>query len=434
MLTSLKNRDYRYLWSGQAISHLGDQFHMVALPWLVLAVTHDPMQLGLVLAAAGIPRALLMLYGGAIADRFSPRAIMLVSDVLRFAITATATVLIFTDAIQVWMIYFLAIAFGIVSGFFLPAAQATIPRLLPSDQLEGGNSLMMIADQAAQFAGPALAGTVIALLSGATSASAAGMQGIGVAFAFDSLTFLVSAVTLWLMRPIPGLGSENHALRDVVEGLRYAIGNLTVRTLVIVVALANFFVTGPLMVGIPVLASERLPQGAAAFGLIVSGYALGNLLGMGVAGATKRPSARALGWIGTALFGAFAVLFGALAFVTQTSAAVALMVAAGAGNGYVAIIVISSLQRMAPKHMVGRVMSMLMLAMFGLMPVSQAIAGAVLKVSTPALFVGSALGLLIPGFLVFTHRDIWEFAEAAADEDETAENIESPRTAEPSRA
>ena len=71
--------------SGQGISHLGDQFHLIALPWLVLTLTHDPFQLGLVLALAGIPRAAVMLFGGAFADRHSPRVIMLVSDALRFA-------------------------------------------------------------------------------------------------------------------------------------------------------------------------------------------------------------------------------------------------------------------------------------------------------------------------------------------------------------
>ena len=67
MLSTLKTRDYRLLWIGQGISHLGDQFHLIALPWLVLTLTHDPFQLGLVLALAGIPRAAVMLIGGAFA-------------------------------------------------------------------------------------------------------------------------------------------------------------------------------------------------------------------------------------------------------------------------------------------------------------------------------------------------------------------------------
>jgi MFS family permease len=410
MLTALKNREYRYLWGGQAISHLGDQFHLVALTWLVLAVTHDPLQLGLVLAVAGVPRAILMLAGGAIADRLSPRMVMLFSDLVRLVVAAAVVFAIFTGQVQLWMIYGLAFIFGTVSGFFLPAAEATLPRVVGKEMLEGGNSLMMIATQGAQFVGPALAGTLVAALSGPGSAGQ--LQGIGVAFAIDAATFAVSAISLLLMRPIPGFGSENHPLRDVMDGLRYVAASSTIRTLVIVIALANFLLTGPLYVGIPVLASERLAEGAAAFGMIVSAYALGNLVGMGVAGGTRRPDPKTLGWIGTAIFPLFAVIYGTLGLVTATWMAVALMVVAGVANGYLAIIVISSLQRMAPSHLVGRVMSLLMLAMFGLGPISQAIAGAVLQFSVSGLFAVAGAGLLIPGLMVFLNRSIWDFTAA----------------------
>ncbi len=412
MLTALKNREYRYLWSGQAISHLGDQFHLVALPWLVLAVTHDPLQLGLVLAAAGVPRAVLMLAGGAIADRVSPRAVMLVSDVVRFLIAAALAAEILTGGVALWMIYGLATAFGAVSGFFLPAAEATLPRIVGRDGLEAGNSMMMIADQVAQFIGPALAGTLVALLSGAASSTSGQLFGIGVAFAIDAATFLISAVCLWLMRPIPGFGSENHPWRDVVEGVRYVAANTTIRIMVIIIALANFLLTGPLLVGIPVLASQRLPEGAAAFGMILSAYALGSLGGMGIAGGTRRPSPRILGWVGTGIFPLFAAIYAALGMVTVTWVGVALMVVAGLANGYLAIIVISSLQRMAPSNLVGRVMSLLMLSMYGLGPISQAISGAILQVSLPGLFAAAALGLAIPAVIAFRNRAIWDFAAA----------------------
>ena len=412
MLTALKNREYRYLWGGQAISHLGDQFHLVALPWLVLAVTHDPLQLGLVLAAAGIPRAVLMLAGGAIADRVSPRAVMLVSDLLRFLIAGALAAEILTGQVELWMIYGLAIAFGAVSGFFLPAAEATLPRIVGRDTLEAGNSLMMIADQVAQFVGPALAGTLVAMLSGASGSRSNQLFGIGIAFAIDAATFLLSAISLWVMRPIPGFGSQNHPWRDVVEGVRYVAGNTTIRVMVIIIALANFLLTGPLLVGIPVLASQRLPEGAAAFGMIISAYALGNLGGMGIAGGTRRPSPRILGWVGTGIFPLFAAIYVALGMVTATWMAVALMVVAGVANGYLAIIIISSLQRMAPKNLVGRVMSLLMLSMYGLGPISQAISGAILQISLPGLFAAAGIGLMIPAVIAYRYRTIWDFVAA----------------------
>ncbi|MCA0307986.1 MAG: MFS transporter [Actinobacteria bacterium] len=415
MRTVLSRREYRLLWLGQAVSHLGDQFHLIALPWLVLAVTGDPLQLGLVLAAAGVPRAVLMLFGGALADRFSPRTLMLASNVVRFAITVLLVVAVAGGTVELWMVYGVALSFGVVSGFFLPAAEATLPRVLPGEELAAGNSLMMIADQVAQFVGPALAGSIVALLGGAADGRS-GLTGIAVAFGVDAATFAFAALTLALMRPLAGFGSEHHPLRDVADGLRHAWHHDTTRTMVIVIALANFLLTGPLLVGLPVLASTRFAEGAAAFGMILSGYALGNLVGMAVAGVAT-PSPRVLGVLGVAIFPFLAVIYGALGLVTSTAVAVALMVVGGIGNGYLSITIISLLQRMTPSHLVGRVMALLMLSMYGLGPVSQVIAGAVLQVSATGLFIGAAAGLLVPAALAFRHRGMWDFTPAPSPAD-----------------
>jgi len=426
VLKALNNRDYRLLWIGQSVSHLGDQFHLIALPWLVLALTGDPLQLGLLLAAAGLPRAVLMLVGGAIADRVSPRILMLVSDLVRLVIIGLLVVAIAAGTVQMWMIYVLAISFGIVGGFFLPAAEASLPRLLHSDQLSAGNSLMMIANQAAQFVGPALAGTVIALAGNAVAGTDSTMTGITIAFGVDALTFGIGALSLWLMSPLPGFGSEHHPLKDVAIGLHYVWGHPTIRVLVIVIALANFLVTGPLVVGLPVLATQ-LPEGAAAFGLILSGYALGNLIGMGVAGA-KPPTARVMSWLGVAIFPILGVVYVTLAVANSTWVAAGFMVVGGVANGYLAIAIITLMQQITPKHLIGRVMSLLMLSMFGLGPLSQVISGAVLQYSLQGLFFGSALGLMIPAVLAWRHRSIWSFASTepanpdglAAESDEQA--------------
>lgn len=427
MLTTLKNREFRLLWLGQAVSHLGDQFHLIALPWLVLALTGDPLQLGLVMAMAGIPRALVMLFGGAIADRVSPRLLMIGSDILRFGIAAGVAVAVATGTVQLWMIYALAIGFGFISGFFLPAAEATLPRVVGERQLAGGNSLMMIADQAAQFVGPALAGSIIALLAHDVAGTPAGMAGIAFAFAVDAVSFAFGVITLTLMRPVVGFGSDRHPLRDIADGLGFVWQDTTIRTLVIVIALANLMLTGPVFVGLPVLAAERLTEGAAAFGALLSGYAAGNLIGMAGAG-SWRPSARQLGWIGFAIFPFLAVIYAAIGFVDNTWVAVALMVIGGIGNGFLSINVITLLQQMTPRPFLGRVMSVLMLSMYGLGPISQMLAGWVLHFSVTWLFCGAAICLLIPAVVALRHRAMWDFApldqpDASSPEPETAHSL-----------
>lgn len=93
----LRIRNFRLLWIGEGISLLGDQFHMIALPWLVLSLTGNPLAVGIVFAMAGIPRALFMLVGGALTDRFSPRNLMISSNLGRMILTGLLAVLLLVN-------------------------------------------------------------------------------------------------------------------------------------------------------------------------------------------------------------------------------------------------------------------------------------------------------------------------------------------------
>jgi len=409
MLSTLRTRDYRLLWIGQGISHLGDQFHLIALPWLVLTLTHDPFQLGLVLALAGVPRAAVMLFGGAFADRHSPRLIMLVSDGLRFVIAAALAASILTGTVHLWMVYLLALSFGVVSGFFMPAAEASLPRLLEDEQLEGGNALMMGADQLAQFVGPALAGVVIALFGASQIAGghAGSLTGVGVAFAVDAASFAVSALTLVLMHSLPALGAGSHPLEAIKAGLRFTMARPAFRWLLALLAAANLLVIGPLLVGIPVLAQSRFSHGAAAFGLLISGYGLGNLCGIIVAGTAPRPSSRTFSRVVVGLFVGFGLVIASLAFISSVWVGVALLVVLGVGDGYVAVVMMTLVQRMTPADMLGRVMSLVMLAMLGVTPISTALAGAIIGLGPVVLFVGCGAGMLLVTVVAAVRRRSW---------------------------
>ena len=114
---------------------------MIALPWLILLITGDVAPLGLVLAMIGVPRAAFMLVGGAVSDRLSQRTIMLVSGVLRLAMIVALAAIVFSGDVQMWMIYVYALAYGAVSGIFLPAAQSMVPRIVGKDELMIGNTI-----------------------------------------------------------------------------------------------------------------------------------------------------------------------------------------------------------------------------------------------------------------------------------------------------
>ncbi|MGB4592994.1 MAG: MFS transporter [Coriobacteriia bacterium] len=409
MFSTLKNHDYRLLWMGQGVSILGDQFYLVALPWLVLQLTRDPVQLGLVLAAAGVPRALFMLVGGAWADRHSPRTIMLVSDVVRFAAVGYIGIATLASSIRMWQVYVVAVIFGTVSGFFIPAAQSAIPRLLEDQALERGNALMRIVENGAAFLGPAAAGVLIAtfgsqVVAGETTAS---LAGIGVAMAFDSATFLFSAACVAFVRHLraPESHPDTHPIADIAEGLRFAWRTPAVRVLIALIALVNFALAGPLQVGVPLLASTRL-GGAAAFGVIMSALAGGRLVGMAVAGSRGRPARVALRTLMVASYTLYGAAMVWLIVVSATWQALPLLALVGAVDGYVGILIVSQLQRMTPQPMLGRAMGIVMLSIFGMMPLSQAIAGWVSAFSLAALFAGSAVAMGAIALFAWSRRDI----------------------------
>lgn len=403
------SRDYRLLWLGQTVALLGDQFHLIALPWLVLQLTRDPLQLGLVLAVAGLSRAVFLLLGGALADRWSPREIMIWCNAVRGGVAGALAVVVLGGAVEMWMVHLAALSFGILTGLFEPASQAAVPRLVRDEHLESGNSLVMFGDQLASFLGPTAAGLLIggfAAPPGAAEGSAA-MAGLGAAFVVHAASFALSLALLSRMGRLAAgsPGVREPPLRSIAGGLRYVAARPGLGRLLVIVALTNFFIVGPIFVGVPVLADTRLAGGAAALGAVLSGYALGNLGGLGLAVVVKRPSPRVLGAIVLGLFAMFAGGLTSFAGVEQTFTAVAVMALMGIGNGFLGVVIVTTLQRSAPPEMLGRVMSLLMLATFATMPASQALAGAALKLGSEAMFLGAAAGMALTGLLAVSRPE-----------------------------
>jgi len=393
MLNVLSIRDFRLLFTAVSTSLLGDQFALIATPWLVLQLTGDPLALGIVLALEGIPRALFMLFGGAITDRLSPRIIMLASDIARFVLATLMAVAVFTGIVQMWMLYAFGLGFGLVAGFAIPAGNSIVPMLVKEKDLLAGNSLVMGVSQLAGFVGPVMAGILIGKYTDS-------LFGVGLAFGIDSVTFAISAMMLWMMR----LGGKLHSSTDaqdkesvwaaIMTGLRYVWKDEALRLMFLIIAAVNFLFVGPILVGIPVLADQRLAEGAVAFGLLMSGFAGGNLGGFLLAGALPKPTGRTMRLFLVVLLAAFGIVMGMMGFINLTWIDFALMLLLGLGNGYVTIILFTSIQTRAPRTMLGRIMSLLMLSSIGLVPVSQVISGAIGAWNLTFLFV-SAGGVIV---------------------------------------
>jgi MFS family permease len=399
LLRVLKTRDFRLLWIGQGTSLLGDQFYLIALPWLVLQLTGDPLALGTVLALAGIPRAIFMLLGGAVSDRFSPRAVMLASDAIRLILTGLLAGLVLIGSVQLWMLYVLALAFGLVSGFFMPASSTILPQLIAVDDLQPANALTQGTAQLSVFLGPVVAGGLIALASRSSGEANPGLLGIGLALGIDTFTFAVSVITLWLIRARPRqttAGGAAAVLASIREGVAYVGTNAMLQVALVLIAAVNLLFVGPLLVGVPVMAATRLAEGAAAFGIIMSGYGGGNLLGYVVSGALPAP--KRMGLLLAAVIGIFGLGSIAYGYVTSTALAFLVSLLMGIGNGYVGIMLITWMQKSTPPAMLGRVMSLLLFANVALVPLSQALAGGLSKFSLSGMYVGAGALILLTAF------------------------------------
>ena len=417
MLRVMSLRDFRLLFSGASLSLLGDQFALIATPWLVLQLTGDPMALGLALALTGLPRAGFMLIGGVVTDRLSPRLVMLIADLVRLVLTALMAFAVLSGTIEIWMVYVFAFAFGTVAGFAMPAEHSIVPMLVGKSDLQAGNSLMMGIDQIAGFVGPSLAGIVIASFTDS-------LAGVGYAYAVDALSFAASTVFLFLIRSARPVADEDEPTETVLSAIRsafaYVKADAALSYVFIVLAAINFLLTGPLLIGIPLVADTRLPEGAAAFGFLMSGFAVGSLIGYALAGALPRPNGVWVRRIMIAVLFTFAVIPGGLGLSTSTYGDIAILMLFGIGDGYISIFMFTWMQNRTPKKMLGRVMSLFIFANSGLIPLSQALAGALSKWDLTAMFLtASALSLII-AFWAATRPQLGAFSDSLAEARETA--------------
>ncbi|HSL46130.1 MAG TPA: MFS transporter [Anaerolineales bacterium] len=395
------NRNFRFLWIGEGVSVLGDHFYMIALPWLVLQLTGDSLAMGTVLALSAIPRALLMLVGGALTDRFSPRSLMLASNAARFILVSLLTVVVFADRVEMWMLYTLAVLFGVADAFFYPAQSSMAPQLVKKDHLQVANSLIHGTMMLAMMAGPVLAGVLIALLGDGHSESAS-MQGIAAAFGLDALTFLVSLITLLFIkmeRTVLNEKDEN-ILESIRSGLNFVWNDVPLRAFFFVVAAVTFFFNGPFNIGVPILADTRFPEGAVAYGTILSTWGAGSLVGMALAGMLPRPNPKRMGAVLLGLVSAMGIGLALLGVSSSMIFAAAIGLVLGSLNGYINVFFTTWVQSRAPKAFIGRLMSLLMFASTGLFPVSMALSGAASRADVTILLTVSGGIVALLGILM----------------------------------
>ncbi|HYA96203.1 MAG TPA: MFS transporter, partial [Terriglobales bacterium] len=359
---------FRNLWLGSAVSLFGDQFYLVALPWLVLQLTGSSLALGAILMMAAVPRAALMLAGGALTDRFSPRRVLMATATARTLLVGAVAVLVWLKIIHLWHLYALSLLFGVADAFSFPAGSALMPTLVAPQQLPAANSVFASTAHLSGMLGPAPAGIVVKA------------WGIAQALFLDALSFLFVIAALWRIPEPARLPASAAAARrpsmlhSIREGLRYVMNDPTLRSLVLLIAALNFCVSGPVSVGLATMAKFRFAS-ATAFGTLLSCFSGGALSGMLLAGLVKRPPRRGVLLVAISfLMGLGLVTIGLSYRLVPIALTLALM---GVGAGFVNVQIVSWMQARAERQVLGRVMSVVMFSAVGLLPMSLLAAGAV---------------------------------------------------------
>ena len=397
----LKGRNFQLLFGGQTISVIGDALYVVALPWLILTTGGNAQELGIVLAAYGIPRAVSMLAGGWLSDRLRPRRVMLIADTVRLLLVGLLAVIALGEHSTFWQLCAIAVPLGAFEGTFLPASQAILPETLSQDDLQAGNGLMMASRQGANLLGSAVAGVVVAALTAAT-------------LAIDAGTLLVSALSLALMRStrrsapvrskpearredLPSSGQqhvEQTGLWPFLHTSRLIKGTLLI---FVVIGLVS---GGLIEVALPALVRGPLHENASGYGIILAAWGAGALVGSLFAGALGKGQHKGLIMLLMAALIALLPIWG-MAF------AVVCMLVAGAAGSIVNVVLFTAIQLAIPRHLMGRVMGLLLFGSFGVYPLSVALAGVLTDHLGPAI-VFPVSGLLLALVIGMTQRALRE--------------------------
>lgn len=383
ILRPLRLRDFALLWTGMAISMVGDGVYVIAIAWQVYEISNRPSALAMVGVAWSLPQVLLMLLSGALADRFDRRKLMIAGDAIRFAAISTIGALSIAGRLTIPLVVGLVVVYGVGQAIFQPSFSAIVPTIVPGVLLVEANSLaQFVRPFAMMLLGPLVGGVLIAAF------------GTGWAFVFDGGTFLFSALMILLMRARSErrpAGTER-LLADVAEGLRYVLANRWLLVAMVGATVSLLATWGPWETLVPFVIKNDLHGSATDLGLVFGAGGLGAVaaaLFLGQRGTLPRKPLTALyvswaiGMLGTAGFGLVTGVWQAMLVALVTEACITFLV----------VIWFTLVQRLVPGHLLGRVTSLDWMVSIAGVPLSFAVVGPV------ASAIGARATLVLAGVL-----------------------------------
>src|SRR5437764_1184491 len=379
LLSPLRHRDFRVLWTGMTVSLVGDGIFLIAIAWESYALWNAPAALSIVSIGMTIPTIAFLLVGGVVSDRHDRRLVMAWADGLRALAVAAVAVLVLTGSLRFWELVVLVAVYGVGTAFFTPAFEAVVPELLPDADLPQANALdQFVRPLALRLVGPVAGGGLVA-------ASA------GVAFAVDAASFAATLAAVLAIRPRFSAAAvaqpTGAALR---EGLRFVRGRAWLWGTLVSAGIAYLVFLGPAEVLLPFVVKNDLHASAGTLGLVLAAGGVG-AIGAAAFMARQGHPRRDI----TVMYATWTLATLAIAGYGFAHAAWELMAACLLFNALEAagtIVWATIKQRHVPGLLLGRVSSLDWLISIGLLPLSFALTAPVAAaVGARTTLVGAAV-------------------------------------------
>ncbi|AVF06031.1 MFS transporter [Devosia sp. I507] len=339
-------RNFRIFFAGSVISVPGTWMQMTAQAWLVLDLTGSPLSLAIVTSLQFLPVMLLSLIGGALADRFPRRRLMVITQALGATQAIILGLLCATGTVNIWHIYVLAMTLGIINALDAPLRQAFVSELVPTTHLPNAIAMGSLAQNLGRIIGPAIGGVVIAAF------------GVATAYFLNALTFCAMLAALALLRTSElqprRLANKQRLLGQVREGLSFARRTPPVLFLLIATAFIGLFGQN-FTTMVPLISTYLVHASAAEFGILNSCLGTGSFMAAAIMTTRGAPSSRRILLAGVS----FGLVLFSISFSSSLVLSGLLFFMVGAAAVTFSASMNTSLQLWAPPEMRGRLVSMI---------------------------------------------------------------------------
>lgn len=365
------NENFRLFLMSECAGIFGSHFYQIALPWLVMEFSGSAGAMGTSIVISGASRMALVMVGGSLVDRFSPRALIFAGATLRALLLMLIIGMVLIGRIDLLVLYGFSLVAGLTDAIFLPARGSILPMLVEQEMLKAANSIVTAQEKLWSLVGPTLAGLIITWINnfnGPITQDHKSFLGPVAAFIINILALILSISILRVARyTIPALQPVQNALEPAQNksggSLRELIALIwnqaSLRISFLMVYTINALSSGPLYIGLPMLVVSRFPEGAQALGFMTSALGCGALLGTLSAGLLPQPNPQKLGRMFLGIIAGMVAALALLVLVTSVSVNIIVVVLVAALISYINVTGTAQIQRDTPPAFMGRMMGLL---------------------------------------------------------------------------